>query len=295
MSSHFRRRRAAPRQATSSPSCRRRSRSSRRRRRRSAARSRATIIAAVLLPRWPGRRFGQVDIVASAPGKIIPSGRTKLIQPFETGVVRAIHVRDGQSVKAGDVLIELDPTMNEAEQDHLQSDLVAAQLDVARLRAALERGSEIRATRLSTRRRARAAHQIATQRQFLANQIEEQRAKIAALDRQRAQKEAERDTDRGARSTSSRRRIPFCSSGSTFARLCTTRSSARSSPIWRCCSISSRMQQELAVQKSRPQEADAALAAIIETRARSRGRVSSHAVRRTRRSGTQGRWARAKI
>src|SRR5215469_18691038 len=32
---------------------------------------------------------GTVDIVAVAPGKIIPSGRTKTIQPFETGVVRA--------------------------------------------------------------------------------------------------------------------------------------------------------------------------------------------------------------
>jgi hypothetical protein len=31
--------------------------------------------------------------------RIIPSGRTKTIQPFETGVVRAIHVRDGQSVR----------------------------------------------------------------------------------------------------------------------------------------------------------------------------------------------------
>ena len=79
---------------------------------------------AVLRRRWPGRAFGKVDIVATAPGKIVPSGRTKVIQPFETGVVRAIHVRDGQSVKAGDVLIELDPTMNEAEREHLQSDLV---------------------------------------------------------------------------------------------------------------------------------------------------------------------------
>jgi hemolysin D len=34
--------------------------------------------------------LGSVDIVATAPGKIIPSGRTKVIQPFETGVVRAI-------------------------------------------------------------------------------------------------------------------------------------------------------------------------------------------------------------
>src|SRR5262245_15613679 len=41
--------------------------------------------------------LGGVDIIAAAPGKIIPGGRTKVIQPFETGVVRAIHVRDGQA------------------------------------------------------------------------------------------------------------------------------------------------------------------------------------------------------
>src|ERR1700740_2674961 len=81
--------------------------------------------------------LGTTDIVATAPGKIVPSGRTKVIQPFETGVVRAIHVQDGQSVKAGDVLIELDPTMSAAELGHLKSDLVSAQLDIARLRAAL--------------------------------------------------------------------------------------------------------------------------------------------------------------
>src|SRR5258708_28349357 len=79
--------------------------------------------------------IGTVDIVAVAPGKIIPSRRTKTIQPFEIGVVRAIHVHDGDTVKAGQVLIELAPTMNAAEREHLQSDLVAAQLDVARLRA----------------------------------------------------------------------------------------------------------------------------------------------------------------
>src|SRR5690349_20173686 len=67
--------------------------------------------------------IGTVDIVAVALGKIIPSGRTKTIQPFETGVVRAIAVRDGQSVKAGDVLIELDPTITGAELGRLKSDL----------------------------------------------------------------------------------------------------------------------------------------------------------------------------
>ena len=57
--------------------------------------------------------LGKVDIIAAAQGKIIPSGRSKIVQPFEIGAVRAIHVKDGQTVKAGDVLIELDPTRSE--------------------------------------------------------------------------------------------------------------------------------------------------------------------------------------
>src|SRR5262249_60607132 len=86
--------------------------------------------------------WGPIDIVASASGKIGPSGSTKVIRPFETGVVRAIRVEDGQAVKAGDVLIELDPTVNAAERDHLRSDLLAEQLNSARLRAALAAGDD---------------------------------------------------------------------------------------------------------------------------------------------------------
>ncbi|MGA7023594.1 MAG: biotin/lipoyl-binding protein, partial [Pseudolabrys sp.] len=96
----------------------------------------ATIIllfCAALVWAW----WGTIDIVAAATGKIVPSGRTKVIQPFETGVVRSIRVQDGQAVKAGDVLIELDPTVNAAERDHLRNDLLAEQLNIARLRAAL--------------------------------------------------------------------------------------------------------------------------------------------------------------
>src|SRR5215468_9796786 len=136
--------------------------------------------------------FGKIDIIASAPGKIIPSGRTKVIQPFETGVIRAIRVRDGQNVKAGDVLIELDPTINAAEREHIQSDLTAAQLDIARLRAALSEGTDPLAEFQPPD--GASAAQVAMHRQYLLNQIGEHRAKLAALDRQRAQKEAESTT-----------------------------------------------------------------------------------------------------
>src|SRR5262249_8190517 len=136
--------------------------------------------------------LGEVDIIAAAPGKIIPSGRTKVIQPFETGVVRAIHVRDGQSVMAGDVLIELDPTMSEAEVGHLKSDLVAAQLDVARLRAALVQDAN--PIEQFEPPEGASPTLIEMHRQFLLSQSAEQNAKLAELERQQAQKDAERAT-----------------------------------------------------------------------------------------------------
>src|SRR5215475_11119952 len=130
--------------------------------------------------------LGEVDIIAAASGKIIASGRTKVIQPFETGVVRAIHVRDGQSVHAGEVLIEIDPTMNEAERNHLRSDLTSAQLDAARLRAALSGAADPVAEFRPPE--GAPANLVAMQRQFLASQESEFAAKIASLDGQRAQK-----------------------------------------------------------------------------------------------------------
>ena len=43
--------------------------------------------------------FGQLDIVAVAPGRIIVGERSKTIQPLDPGIVRAIHVRDGDRVR----------------------------------------------------------------------------------------------------------------------------------------------------------------------------------------------------
>src|SRR6476646_4823208 len=96
------------------------------------------LFCAALVWAW----WGTIDIVASATGKILPGGRVKVIQPFETGVVRSIRVQDGQAVSAGDLLVELDPTVNAAERDHLHNDLLAEQLNIARLRAALAGGDD---------------------------------------------------------------------------------------------------------------------------------------------------------
>jgi hemolysin D len=136
--------------------------------------------------------LGKVDVVATAPGKIIVNGRTKVIQSAEIGVVRAIHVRDGATVKAGDVLIELDPTINVAELEHVKSDLIAARLDIARLRAAL--AADANPFGDFTPPAGASQEQVEMHRQFLASQTAEHAAKLAEIDRQLAQKDAERET-----------------------------------------------------------------------------------------------------
>lgn len=82
--------------------------------------------------------FGQIDIVAVAPGRIVVSERTKLIQPLETSVVKRVLVRDGDHVKEGQPLVELDPTAASADKTTVDDQLKASFSDVIRSRILLQ-------------------------------------------------------------------------------------------------------------------------------------------------------------
>ena len=82
--------------------------------------------------------FGQIDIITVAQGKIIPGDYSKVIQPLEAGVVSAIHVRDGQYVTKGDVLLELDPSSPAADEGRLNNERTSAMVSACRLRALLD-------------------------------------------------------------------------------------------------------------------------------------------------------------
>lgn len=95
----------------------------------------AIMILFVLALTWS--IVGEVDIVAVAPGRIVVSERNKLVQPLENSVVKAILVRDGDTVKAGQALIELDATAAQADQTSLQEQAFAHQNEGIRARALL--------------------------------------------------------------------------------------------------------------------------------------------------------------
>jgi hemolysin D len=89
--------------------------------------------------------FGQIDIIANATGKIIPSGRTKTIGSVDVASVKALYVSEGQEVHAGDVLVELDSSSSDAEHDKAMNAVAQARLQVARSQAMTEAVETLRA------------------------------------------------------------------------------------------------------------------------------------------------------
>tara|TARA_R110002096_G_scaffold266710_1_gene460237 strand:+ start:2815 stop:4212 length:1398 start_codon:yes stop_codon:yes gene_type:complete len=81
--------------------------------------------------------FGKVDEVATAQGKVTPLGDIKVIQPAQLGIVRNILVTNGQRVKAGESLLELDTTISFADEERARRELQIALVTKARGEALL--------------------------------------------------------------------------------------------------------------------------------------------------------------
>ncbi|MBK6906584.1 MAG: HlyD family type I secretion periplasmic adaptor subunit [Rhodocyclaceae bacterium] len=145
--------------------------------------------------------FGRIDVVATAQGKIVPSDRTKVIQPLETAMVKAIHVSDGQTVKAGDVLIELDATNAQADTTRTANDELTARLQALRAQGLLasltsgkmpvltspqvgDGGTAINGDSLS-------AERLAQEQRLLDGQYSEYQAKLSRIEAEIAKREAE--------------------------------------------------------------------------------------------------------
>lgn len=81
--------------------------------------------------------LGRIDTVAAIQGKVIPAGKVKVVEPLITGTIMAIRVKAGDQVKAGDILVELDPTERTAERVKLAEELAKSEVSAARLTATL--------------------------------------------------------------------------------------------------------------------------------------------------------------
>jgi hemolysin D len=136
--------------------------------------------------------FGLLDIVAVTKGKLLPDARVKIIQPAITGVVRKIRVKDGQRVKAGELLMELDATQAIADADNARSAKVSAQLAMVRSQALLDAQKAQKPPRVMVVPGASSEEQLQAQH-FADGFYHEYQDKYASAQAELAKREAELD------------------------------------------------------------------------------------------------------
>ncbi len=76
-----------------------------------------------------------IDRVVTTHGRVVPRTHNIVVQPLETAIIRSIDVREGQFVKKGQVLAQLDPTFVQADEASLAQRVASLGAEVARLRA----------------------------------------------------------------------------------------------------------------------------------------------------------------
>ena len=142
-----------------------------------------TIIGAVACGlAWSVLSF--VDVVAVGEGRLVPTGRLRSVEAAEAGVVRAIDVREGQHVSEGQSLIELDPTIADADVGSARSELATARLARARADAILGYLATGQVQFIAPEGAEPAA--VAAERQVVDARIREHQANLAALTARRA-------------------------------------------------------------------------------------------------------------
>ena len=82
--------------------------------------------------------FGQIEEVGKAQGKLVPEGETYKIEPIDLGKVSHIALKEGEAVKAGQVLVELDTELAEKEVERLEQMLAAYQIELGQKQVLLE-------------------------------------------------------------------------------------------------------------------------------------------------------------
>ena len=95
------------------------------------------LLAALLAATIAWAAFGRLDIVAVADGKLVPSSYLKIVQPAEQGIVKEILVREGEPVRAGQVLIRMDAALTEADVKSIEAEYFNRRIALRRIDAQL--------------------------------------------------------------------------------------------------------------------------------------------------------------
>lgn len=85
--------------------------------------------------------FGQIDEVGHAQGRLVPKGEPYKIHPVVSGKVAHIDIQEGEVVKAGQMLFELDTQIAANEVERLQQQRAAYRTELLQTQALIDKAS----------------------------------------------------------------------------------------------------------------------------------------------------------
>jgi adhesin transport system membrane fusion protein len=81
----------------------------------------------------------EIDDVTRGDGRIVPSSQIQIIQAAESGILKALHVQEGDLVEIDTLLMELDRTMLASQLDQERARTDALRIRIARLKSEIDR------------------------------------------------------------------------------------------------------------------------------------------------------------
>ncbi len=133
-----------------------------------------TLVAAVAV--WAA--IGRLDIIAIAPGRIVPQNYLQIVQPAESGIVKELLVREGDQVKAGQVLARMDQRFSEADKRTLENELALKRLQLRRIDAELAGATRLARLDEAPELFAQVEAQFRARRRAHLDQLETERAQL---------------------------------------------------------------------------------------------------------------------
>jgi hemolysin D len=134
--------------------------------------------------------LSNIDIVVNAGGQVIPKDKVKVLQPFEAGIVTAIHVRDGENVRRGDLLVSMNNTENLADIASLTHEITTTTLTLLRLEAELQHDLTLFTPPADAETEAISLH-----RRLLVQSVAAHQERLTTLDREIERSRAEAETN----------------------------------------------------------------------------------------------------
>ena len=97
------------------------------------------VLGFAILSLWAFRT--EVEITATATGKVIPTGKVRVVQNLEGGIVQNIFVQEGEEVAAGQVLLDFEQIVSQSEVDEIETRLAYLRAEILVSEALLEKAS----------------------------------------------------------------------------------------------------------------------------------------------------------